>query len=1845
MTLINKLSIIESFVNDDKIEVVVKSTTINNTTTSGCSNPQIIDGIQCYSTVSIEFNLAFIVMIHMKSLPIVGTAYELYDSNSPPWKQKRNIVDDNKMKHSHHHHHHKKGRLSAFGSGNYEMLLLTGDNSNEMLKVDEVEDNDDNDDDADQYSYETRFTVSSFGAIESEFWIHKRVEKQQHHHYHQLQQQHQQQQSIDDNNDEMMMILQTAGDDECYDDTIDSSAISINKIAKDFIGQIIDVSIYMLVENIHLNLDNLRYSFLYIPSKSHKNLYINVDDSTINSDFTSLGQYTTDDVLTNESFIVEIDKTMANNTNNDIIMFNNNSNINNNYSNYHQNKKKIKLMTTLETTEKSVDSRQLRVKVQKRNEEISKQTDLFIIEVISIVNDKVIDFLLMNSMIAMIKELNHESFMVSTTLVSNIIINEYIREIVEDTFIEVTNKYEENLIQLMIEQKSNFILIEIIEDELITSSVKISQNVLDTTILLHKKSRDIWNNEVLEYVKYKLQQSNIVSKEIIENTINSLLVEMIHEILSSILIKNKANAVLTNILDEITVTLFEVNNVIDDVINNVTNILCMEVIEDNLVTLYTEKRSNELLTEIFEDIINKFSYEIIKNLLISGYLDLRSMEIRNEIIQYTTNKLFEEIVIDCFKSCYIDVKAKISLDEIIYIVTDDLIIDLTKDIYFRFTNRKPDRIPYREKKNIILTREEDEEENKNNNNSIEIEKSYFVAKIRSKIRSSNDDYSADINNNDYYIDNNNNNNNNNSSFINDSRQSNINNDKINIMSSNNEQTDNVNNADDKLNKQLDNEEYFDEYPADFTSSNEASLYSLEFESNTADHHEDNHDGDDDNNHDDDDNNNAVDCAIDDKITKLINLHVNDDNESTYAFSKMISRIQSPAYPAAALPSYAYESADGLKQALHQNWNHSTMSNYMKNAMKNRMIDKIDNPFSEPSFNSMKKRNILRSNILKAREGYSPEKISKYNHHHHHHYQNIKKKKSNDHNSRNNTFGFNDLEDSFFDSTTDEFINIDIGKATESMEIIQQRQQTQHKRPQTAPAIIKSQHKFSSSSPHPSHHHHHNQQQQHEHEHEQQHNISSQTKKKPTTTTACKGNFKINNSQLPSITPHTHDYDESKLLSHQRDLPFRYINMRVDLRPPINYSIHFKRSTAVLAEAVDHAIAKEFVDNTLKESILMSTHLGYSIQHPLPHAEHWFGLLVNYLLSHKNSIHSLKKSIILTQKVISSSTIRVNIDEIICGLAETNNIIGELLGKLKEKEYRLELNLVCRTLHVRKLVNRIFKNDEVGNDLFENLHFHEDNDNNLLKLNDKISEGGSIDGSQLEQLSFVTDPFGFEIISHDHEVLEQLKYKKHQQQHHHHHHQQHQQQEKKIDKNSPQQKSNVRPKKLKGVGMEYDDIILAAKEYKKEIACRPFDLTEKKFNASEDIDDLGLFTRPVRLKLDQYSPFVISRSNIVNLDKSQSIKIDNNGNNNISTNNNYSDSISNNDNNISSITSNNDNNIRVVVSSSDKTINSNSNSNFDTKSMDVSTSTKQHSLKKDILFDSQINNKSIYEQPILRKMSTLSLRSTVDAIEINAIRTARKFSFAEESLQTSLSLQQLSGQQLQQQRQQMNISDNGDNKNSNTTTNISAASVNSIGRIDEDDDNDVDDEVDHCNDNRNSLFIKEEGNVDQCCSSVDEGASSDEYIINNSMKGTDYQSSTDDLQQQQQQVLLQSGQQQTQQLSTIKEVTFVKTTTTTTTTDIGISNSLNVDSFDNINDPLERRRSTKTYRSINRIQNILDQVSEAPFTVMGRGNVLKAQQEKRLMKSDKVYIKAPLERRAIRILQANEIIVKNNMKSK
>ena len=99
----------------------------------------------------------------------------------------------------------------------------------------------------------------------------------------------------------------------------------------------------------------------------------------------------------------------------------------------------------------------------------------------------------------------------------------------------------------------------------------------------------------------------------------------------------------------------------------------------------------------------------------------------------------------------------------------------------------------------------------------------------------------------------------------------------------------------------------------------------------------------------------------------------------------------------------------------------------------------------------------------------------------------------------------------------------------------------------------------------------------------------------------------------------------------------------------------------------NAISKEFVDNTLKESILMSSHLGYSIQHPLPHVEHWFGLLINYLLSHKNSINSLKKSIILTQKVISSSTIRVDIDEIICGLAETNNIIGELLGKLKEKE--------------------------------------------------------------------------------------------------------------------------------------------------------------------------------------------------------------------------------------------------------------------------------------------------------------------------------------------------------------------------------------------------------------------------------------------------------------------------------------------------------------------------------------------------------------------------------------------------
>lgn len=160
-----------------------------------------------------------------------------------------------------------------------------------------------------------------------------------------------------------------------------------------------------------------------------------------------------------------------------------------------------------------------------------------------------------------------------------------------------------------------------------------------------------------------------------------------------------------------------------------------------------------------------------------------------------------------------------------------------------------------------------------------------------------------------------------------------------------------------------------------------------------------------------------------------------------------------------------------------------------------------------------------------------------------------------------------------------------------------------------------------------------------------------------------------------------DYDQSRLISSQVEEPFHHFRARVSCRAPADRSIHFNRSTAAIAEAIDEATEREQVDQLLRESLDTFQQFGYVSKWPLPHATRWHKKLSQYLSS-LTSIEELRKRLSTLRRTAPTA---LSVEEAICALADAAGSVGEVVEKLKFSEYYSELKLVSRSLHVKKMV--------------------------------------------------------------------------------------------------------------------------------------------------------------------------------------------------------------------------------------------------------------------------------------------------------------------------------------------------------------------------------------------------------------------------------------------------------------------------------------------------------------------------------------------------------------------------------
>jgi hypothetical protein len=358
--------------------------------------------------------------------------------------------------------------------------------------------------------------------------------------------------------------------------------------------------------------------------------------------------------------------------------------------------------------------------------------------------------------------------------------------------------------------------------------------------------------------------------------------------------------------------------------------------------------------------------------------------------------------------------------------------------------------------------------------------------------------------------------------------------------------------------------------------------------------------------------------------------------------------------------------------------------------------------------------------------------------------------------------------------------------------------------------------------------------------------------------------------------HDHDYDDSNLLSNQVEPPFHNITMRVACRVPADVSLHFKRSTAAIAEEIDEAVEREEVDEMFRKSLEIFHKIGYVTKRPLPHATHWVKVVSLYLATLR-SIDDLRKGLATLHR---TSPQALTVEEAVCVLSDVKGVVGQAVEKLKHREYYAEIRLVCRSIQIKNMVLLLEGGDQIYHYKVGDSSRAPSAPRSRLHstgtygdmLGDPSQEwplgrtpGGSMfvgmDEDALRAATLVSDPYSTAMVEQHREVVAHRKIRQH------------------WDEVTGSQKQTSPTQQLqqlqqqqlpaasaegvaaKGLAAKLTRLsTFAARNEASEVA-EDMQSTEQ---AANDIASIGLFTPSQRPKLRQDSRFVRSRASLITL---------------------------------------------------------------------------------------------------------------------------------------------------------------------------------------------------------------------------------------------------------------------------------------------------------------------------------------------------------------------------------------------
>lgn len=550
-------------------------------------------------------------------------------------------------------------------------------------------------------------------------------------------------------------------------------------------------------------------------------------------------------------------------------------------------------------------------------------------------------------------------------------------------------------------------------------------------------------------------------------------------------------------------------------------------------------------------------------------------------------------------------------------------------------------------------------------------------------------------------------------------------------------------------------------------------------------------------------------------------------ESMPFISMLQARAQSPAHPASALPNFAFDTAEGLKQALQDNWDSRTMPRYWSTALKARVDERINEPFAVQSAQARKQRRAIKTKSAFAAAAATAAVNSTSETRYHLDQQFSMLLTADD-----------EVQDSFFESHIGPYAGADVPfQDTQRREELVEQRQREHRelrealhaqknrltrrslttmglwahpvgsasgsthgtntasysasatatgtgtdspqgrgRASTAPSRPGLLRTDTNNS--------HNTFDSWDGSATRERHTETGPSTRPTTTGSpnryaapfklsfanTAGSVEFSQAELAVAAPlvhkvrkglqHDHDFDESHLLSTQVEPPFHHIGTRVSCRAPADLSLHFKRSTAFIAEAVDEAIEREEVDEMFRKSLDVFHKVGYVTKRPLPHATHWVNVVSRYLASLK-SIDELRKRLATLHR---SAPRALTVEESVCVLSDVKGVVGQAIEKLKHLEYYAEIRLVCRSIHVRNMVLLLEGGDQVysykvGDKRAPRPVSFVDEEEEEFQQSGLRASLLAADGETLRQAAMVVDPYSPEMVQQHREVQAHRKIRK------------------------------------------------------------------------------------------------------------------------------------------------------------------------------------------------------------------------------------------------------------------------------------------------------------------------------------------------------------------------------------------------------------------------------------------------------------------------------------------------------